>query len=135
MADVSDAGIVDAYNRVRKDNGDINWVLLGYENNKKLIVAGTGSGGINELASNLQDDQCNFGYARVVSKDDETTRTKFVFLTWKGDTAPVMRKGNMSVHVSNVKKVIKDYAVEVNAVEKSEINEDDIVNKLKKANY
>jgi len=135
MADVSDPAIVDAYNQVRKDDSGVNWLLLGYEGNKKIVLSGSGGGGISELVSQLQDDQCNFGYLRVVNSHEETSRTKFVFISWKGENSPVMRKGNMSVHVSNVKKVIRDYAIEISATEKSELTEEEIMAKLKKANY
>jgi len=65
MADVSDPAIVDAYNQVRKDDSGVNWLLLGYEGNKKIVLSGSGGGGISELVSQLQDDQCNFGYLRA----------------------------------------------------------------------
>eukprot|EP01114_Cavostelium_apophysatum_P022412 TRINITY_DN80_c0_g1_i1.p1 TRINITY_DN80_c0_g1~~TRINITY_DN80_c0_g1_i1.p1 ORF type:complete len:136 (-),score=42.80 TRINITY_DN80_c0_g1_i1:50-457(-) len=135
MADVSDSQIDDAYTKVRQDNGDINWLLLTYENNKKIVFHSSGSGGVNELASKLTDDNCYFGYARVSIKDDETSRTKFAFITYKGESAPVMRKGNVSVHIANVKTKIKDFAVQINASEISEVSEDAVVAKIKAANY
>lgn len=82
-------------------------MLIGYKDNKTLVLQARGSGGINEMAQNLTAESCNFAYLRVINKDDETTRTKFVFISWKGDNAPVMRKGNMSVHISSVKSIIK----------------------------
>jgi len=136
MADVSDPQIDEAYIKVRNDKGEINWLLLGYESNKKIVLVGSGSGGVNELAAKLTEDNCYFGYARVQTKaDDETTRTKFVFFTYKGENAPVMRKGNMSVHIANVKTKIKDFAVQINATEPSEISEESVVAKIKAANY
>jgi hypothetical protein len=113
MADVSDSRIPEAYQAVRSDSNDTNWLLLGYENNKKITLLGSGSGGVDELASHLQDDAINFGYVRVTNKDDETTRSKFVFITWLGENAPVMRKGKMSVHIAPVKAVLKDYTLEL----------------------
>jgi len=136
MADVSDSQIDEAYQKVRQDKGDINWLLLGYESNKKIVLTSSGSGGVNELATKLTSDNCYFGYARVTIKaDDDTTRTKFAFITYKGEDAPVMRKGNMSVHIANVKSKIKDFTVQVNATEPGEISEDAIVAKIKSANY
>jgi hypothetical protein len=69
--------------------------LASYENNKKVTLTGKGTGGADELASHLDDANCAYGYVKVISKDEETTRTKFVFITWKGDNAPVMRKGKL----------------------------------------
>ena len=68
-------------------------LILGYETNKQIVLQGSGSGGPAELAHSLQNDAVNYGYLRVSFKDDETSRTKFVLFTWKGDNAPVMRKG------------------------------------------
>jgi len=133
MANASDPAIAQAYNDVRtKDN---NWLLIGYQDNKTLKLVGTGSGGVEELAGHLSDDACFFGYLKVQLKDDETTRTKFIFFTWKGDTSPVMRKANMSIHVSAVKAVVKDFSVEINATEMSEVTSDFVRAKLKAANY
>jgi hypothetical protein len=108
---------------------------LGYENNKKITLLGSGSGGADELAGHLKDDAVNFGYVRVTNKDDETTRSKFVFVTWLGESAPVMRKGNMSVHVANVKQVIKDYSLDLKFSDRADVNENSIVAAVKKANY
>eukprot|EP01118_Nematostelium_gracile_P000613 TRINITY_DN1066_c0_g2_i1.p1 TRINITY_DN1066_c0_g2~~TRINITY_DN1066_c0_g2_i1.p1 ORF type:complete len:136 (+),score=39.99 TRINITY_DN1066_c0_g2_i1:40-447(+) len=135
MADVSDSKIATAYAAVRSDSDDTNWLLLGYENNKKIVLIGSGSGGVEELASHLKDDSINFGYVRVTNKDEETTRSKFVFLTWLGENAPVMRKGNASVHVANVKSVIKDYSLELKKSEISEVTEEAVLKAVKSANY
>jgi len=135
MADVSDSSIDDAYAKVRKNDGEINWLLLGYENNKKIVLVGSGGGGVSEMAGNVSADGCFYGYLRVVLQDDETKRTKFVFVTFKGDNAPVMRKGNMSVHINNVKTKIKDFSVQVNATEASELTEEAVLGKIKSANY
>eukprot|EP01115_Flamella_aegyptia_P001507 TRINITY_DN1249_c0_g1_i2.p1 TRINITY_DN1249_c0_g1~~TRINITY_DN1249_c0_g1_i2.p1 ORF type:complete len:96 (-),score=39.54 TRINITY_DN1249_c0_g1_i2:36-323(-) len=94
MADVSDSRIAEAYADVRNDATETNWFVLGYENNKKIVFLAKGSGGANELAQHFKPDSCNYGYVRLVNKDEETTRTKFVFISWKGDNAPVLRKGN-----------------------------------------
>eukprot|EP00027_Filamoeba_sp_ATCC50430_P012689 CAMPEP_0168574620 /NCGR_PEP_ID=MMETSP0413-20121227/19191_1 /TAXON_ID=136452 /ORGANISM="Filamoeba nolandi, Strain NC-AS-23-1" /LENGTH=135 /DNA_ID=CAMNT_0008608001 /DNA_START=355 /DNA_END=762 /DNA_ORIENTATION=+ len=135
MADVSDSAIQEAYNDVRSDSTETNWLLIGYQDNKTLKLVGKGSGGINELTQHLADNGCFYGYLRVVNKDEETTRTKFVFISWKGDNAPVLRKGKMSVHISDVKKIIKDYAFEIGTSDLSDLSEDAINKRVKAVNY
>jgi hypothetical protein len=110
-------------------------LLLGYENNKKIVFLESGSGGVNELAGKLQPSDCYYGYARLQVKDNETTRTKFVFITFKGENAPVMRKGNMSVHITNVKSKIKDFSLQFNAVDPSEVTEEEVLKRIKSINY
>eukprot|EP01119_Soliformovum_irregulare_P012379 TRINITY_DN3211_c0_g1_i1.p1 TRINITY_DN3211_c0_g1~~TRINITY_DN3211_c0_g1_i1.p1 ORF type:complete len:136 (+),score=49.58 TRINITY_DN3211_c0_g1_i1:95-502(+) len=135
MADVTDPNIAEAYKAVRNDADETNWLVVGYETNKKLVLQAKGSGGMDELVSNLKEDSCNFAYTKVVSKDEETTRAKFVFITWIGENASVMRKGNMSVHVANIKSVIRDYTLELKASEKSDLSDDAILSAVKKVNY
>jgi len=134
MADVSDSRIEEAYQKVRGKDGD-DWLLLGYQDNKKIVLVETGTGGVNGLASHLKDDGCFYAYVRVTLNQDETTRTKFALITFKGDGAPVMRKGNMSVHINSVKTKIKDANVALNFSELSEVTEDAVLSKLKAANY
>lgn len=123
--------------------------MASYENNKRIVLTGKGSGGADELASHLDNANCAYGYVKVIAKDEETTRTKFVFITWKGDNAPVMRKGisklfattiyllkgNMSVHIGNVKAVIKDFSLELQVTDKAELSDDILLKKVKSVNY
>ena len=41
----------------------------------------------------------------------------------------------MSVHISNVKALLKDYSIEINATEASDVSEEEIMKKIKAANY
>jgi len=135
MANVSDPKIAEAYQEVRNASSETNWFLLGYQDNKTITFLSKGTGGIDELASNLTNNGCFYGYARVTIKADETTRTKFVFISFKGDDAPVMRKGNMSVHIANVKSIIKDFSIEFSAAEVAEVSEAAVLKKISAANY
>jgi hypothetical protein len=42
-----------------------------------------------------------------VSNDELYVRTKFIFVTWIGSDVKVMRKAKLSVHVSDVKRVLR----------------------------
>ncbi len=66
--------------------------MIGYSDNTHLRLEAQGSGGISDLISHLKDDEVNYGYLRVTFKEEETTRTKFVLITWKGEKASVLRK-------------------------------------------
>lgn len=57
-----------AYDDVRNDKTDTNWLLIDYEGNKdKLVLTATGSGGLEELKKHLVDSNASFAYARIVS--------------------------------------------------------------------
>ena len=59
----------------------------------KLVLAQTGSGGLNELSGLLNNSNASFGYARVsFSNDKESQREKFILIVWIGKDTKVMRK-------------------------------------------
>lgn len=62
----------------------------------KLLLTQTGSGGLNELSSLLNDSKASFGYARVsFSNDKESQREKFVMIVWIGKDTKIMRKAKV----------------------------------------
>jgi len=136
MADLSASTIQDAYQDVRNDKTDTNWLLLDYETDRsdKLTVTQTGTGGLTELCEVLQDSRASFAYARVTyANDKESQREKFILIVWIGPNCKVMRKGKISVHTANVKEVLRVYSIEVAAEKKEDLNKDPIVNRLRKA--
>lgn len=66
-----------------------------------------GTGGLEELASRFADDQAQYAYIRVISGDQESRRTKFVFVSWCGESVGALKRAKMSVHKASVKQVIK----------------------------
>jgi len=136
MADVSDPAIDEAYQDVRSDKSDTNWLLLDYESDRsdKLKLTGTGTGGLTELRDVLDDGKASFAYVRVAySNDKESTREKFILVVWIGPQCKVMRKAKISVHAADVKTTLRVYSIEVAAREKDDLNEDPIVVRLRKA--
>jgi len=136
MADVTDPAINEAYLDVRSDKSDTNWLLLDYETDRsdKLTLTSTGTGGLPELREKLEDSRASYAYARVTySNDKESQREKFVLVVWIGPGCKVMRKAKISVHSADVKNVLRVFSIEVAAHEKSDLNEDPIVVRLRKA--
>ncbi|KAG1812384.1 hypothetical protein EV424DRAFT_1473586 [Suillus variegatus] len=136
MADLSDPQIDEAYQDVRSDKSDTNWLLLDYESDRsdKLRVTQTGTGGLAELRDALGDSKASYAYVRVTfSNDKESQREKFILVVWIGPGCKVMRKAKISVHAADVKQVLRVYSIEVPAREKEDLKEDPIVVKLRKA--
>lgn len=136
MADLSDPQIDEAYQDVRSDKSDTNWLLLDYESDRsdKLRVTQTGTGGLAELRDALGDSKASYAYVRVTfSNDKESQREKFILVVWIGPGCKVMRKAKISVHAADVKQVLRVYSIEVPAREKDDLKEDPIVAKLRKA--
>ncbi|KAG6831705.1 hypothetical protein H0H87_004361 [Tephrocybe sp. NHM501043] len=83
MADVTDPKISQAYEDVRSDKSETNWLLLDYisDGSDKLQVTKTGTGGLAELREVLDDTKASYAYARVTySNDKESTREKFILV-------------------------------------------------------
>lgn len=136
MADVTDPKINEAYEDVRSNKSDTNWVLIDYESDRsdKLAVTKSGSGGLEELREALDTNKASYAYARVTySNDKESQREKFIFIVWIGSGCKVMRKAKISVHAADVKTVLRVYSIEVAAREKDDLNEEPIVVRLRKA--
>ncbi|KAH9061071.1 hypothetical protein EDB87DRAFT_1560811 [Lactarius vividus] len=130
--DVSDPKINEAYEEVRSNKSDINWVLIDYEvrlstRSDKLVVTATGSGGLAELQEKLDPAKASYAYARVTySNDKESQREKFILVTWIGSGCKVMRKAKVSLRCL-LMSVFRVYSIDVPAKEKDDLKEDPIV--------
>ncbi|GAA5899246.1 hypothetical protein JCM6882_009294 [Rhodosporidiobolus microsporus] len=136
MADVSDPQIATAYDDVRSDKSETNWLLLDYagERSDKLTLTATGNGGLDELKSQLKEGNASFAYVRVkYSNDVESFREKFILVTWIGPGVKVMRKAKLSVHAADVKNVLRVYSIDVPASSLDDLAEAPIVVRLRKA--
>jgi len=133
MVDVSDDQIKALYDTIRKDSSQTNWVVIGFASGTKLEVQGSGEGGVSEMATYFKDDQPMFGYLRVISGDQESKRAKFVFVSWCGGKVGALKRAKVSVQKAEVKKVFRDFAVEIHAEAVDEITEEIVMGKVRKA--
>jgi len=128
--------ILAAYNKVRDDKDETNWLLISYAaaTGDKLELTETGTGGVAELATKLDDSQAQYAYIRVeYANDKESSRVKFAFIVWIGENTKVMRKAKVSIQSGEVKRVLHHHSITVDARTKSDLNEDEIVRSLRKA--
>ncbi|KZT03816.1 actin depolymerizing protein [Laetiporus sulphureus 93-53] len=136
MADVSDPKIDEAYQDVRSDKTETNWLLLDYESDRsdKLQLTATGTGGLAELREALDDSHASFAYVRVqYANDKESKREKFIVVVWIGPGCKIMRRAKISVHAADVKSILRAYSIEVPAREKGDLEEEPIIVRLRKA--
>ncbi|MCB0000286.1 MAG: hypothetical protein KDE56_31190, partial [Anaerolineales bacterium] len=80
----------------------------------------------------LRDDAVQYGYVAVTTGDSESVRKKFIFITWGGPSSSVMRKARISVHKADLKEITKDFSAEVQATERSDLDEDTLIKTLLK---
>jgi len=135
MADVTDPKIEEAYLEVRSKS-ETNWLLLDYESERsdKLVLTKTGTGGLEEVKELFEDSKASYAYIRVTfANDKQSTREKFILVSWIGEYCKPMRKAKISVQLADVKGVLKVYSMEVPAREKDDLKEDTIIVRLRKA--
>ncbi|KAM5376261.1 hypothetical protein ACJZ2D_005632 [Fusarium nematophilum] len=128
--------ITAAYDAVRSDKDPSNWLLISYAAavGNKLSLTKTGSGGLAELVSELDDGQVQYGYVRVeYANDKESTRVKFALVVWIGDNAKVMRRARVSIESGDVKRALGHHSIALTTNDKRELEEGDIVTRLRKA--
>eukprot|EP00009_Paramoeba_aestuarina_P006636 CAMPEP_0201511226 /NCGR_PEP_ID=MMETSP0161_2-20130828/3707_1 /ASSEMBLY_ACC=CAM_ASM_000251 /TAXON_ID=180227 /ORGANISM="Neoparamoeba aestuarina, Strain SoJaBio B1-5/56/2" /LENGTH=141 /DNA_ID=CAMNT_0047906625 /DNA_START=291 /DNA_END=716 /DNA_ORIENTATION=+ len=141
MANVDDPSLEEAYDAIRKT--DVNWIVVGYEGRNKLVVQGKGSGGFAELQGALDDKQCQFGLIKVtyVAAEDaelgfqDNQRVKYAFFSFAGPNASALKRGKISVHKADLKKIFREFSIEIQASEKSELEEATVLHEIKRVNY
>lgn len=136
MSGVDSPEILSAYDAVRSDKDETNWLLISYASGvgDKLALTATGTGGLPELTARLDDGQAQYGYVRVeYANDTESKRVKFVLVIWIGESTKVMRKARVSIESGAVKRVLAHHSIQVDARDKGDLEEKDIVARLRKA--
>jgi len=136
MSGANSPEIQAAYDAVRSDKDETNWLIISYASavGDKLTLSSTGTGGLEELATKLDDSQAQYAYARVeYANDTESKRIKFVLIIWIGEGTKVMRKARVSIESGEVKRVLGHHSIQVDARDKGDLDEKEIVVRLRKA--
>ncbi|KXJ93415.1 cofilin/tropomyosin-type actin-binding protein [Microdochium bolleyi] len=134
MSGLDTPDIQAAYDAVRSDKDETNWLLISYAGNvgDKLSLTATGSGGLAEVAEKLDDSQAQYAYVRVeYANDSESKRVKFILVVWIGEGTKFMRKARVSIESGNVKSALSHHSISVDARDKGDLAEADIVKRLR----
>lgn len=136
MAGALSPEILEAYEAVRSDKDETNWLLVADDPavRNRLVLAGKGSGGLAELVPQLDDGQVQYAYVRVeYANDAESRRIKFILVVWIGTGIRPLRRGRVFTESAEVTKVLSHYSIQVDASSKADLEEADIVKRLRKA--
>jgi len=131
MTDFDRDEFLAAYEDVRSDSTDSNWVLFSYEENS-IVVAAKGVEH-SELIEKFTDDDRLFAFLRVYTGDEMSKRAKFVFLTWSGANVSPLKRAKMATDKRNVQNVVQSFALELQPSEIEELQEDAIREAVMKA--
>ncbi|KAH6666532.1 coactosin [Plectosphaerella plurivora] len=128
--------IAAAYEAVRDDKEPTTWLLVSNASptSSKLVLSKTGTGDLSELAAELDPAQVQYAYVRVeYANDSESKRIKFILVVWIGENTKVMRKARVSIESGDVRKVLAHHSIQVNASDKGDLDEKEVVTRLRKA--
>ncbi|CAF3337092.1 unnamed protein product [Rotaria socialis] len=126
--DLSSEEIQQAWQDVRNDAAETNWVLLTYGDNGEIILCGKGSGGLNEMRKKLKDNQIYVGVIRVRAVDDYgSQRAKFVYINYVGVAVPTLRAARASMHKHDFERLFNGYHIQIYANAQEELSEDNII--------
>ena len=135
MSDCSAPEIREAYEDIRNDSTDTNWMLITYEegNNKKWCLAGKGSGGLEEMKESIGPNFLGYGYLRVTAGDDMSKRAKFVFIKYLSKGLKMTVKAQMNLHRGDVEKVLNQISIAMEAETLDELSEEEVQARIHKA--
>ncbi|CAF1037219.1 unnamed protein product [Adineta ricciae] len=129
--DLSSADIQQAWQDVRNDGADTNWILLTYADNGDVVLSGKGTGGLTEMKEQMNSNQVYFGVVRVRAVDDHgSKRAKFVFITYVGAGVPAIRRARVSTHKPEFERLFNGYHIQVYANSEDDLSEDAITSSL-----
>jgi len=126
--------ILNALRDLNHSKEPTNWVLLGYAGKNEVVYQGQGTGGLDEFAAQLQDDQVQFGVLELLVKGDSYNPVKHVFLTWIGDQVPPgLSKARSAAHRQELLDLVKkevSISTEFQTSKRSDVHYDAIAQSL-----
>lgn len=130
---IAKAELIQAYDDVRNDNDtDTEWAIFTYDDNGTIKLGQKGAGYEN-FENLFKDDERAYGYVRFTMGDELSKRTKFVFINWCGKDVKPIRRAKMPIDKDRVKETIKNFAVEVTADDRKDLEEETIRTLLQNA--
>merc|ERR1711935_450265 len=120
-----------AYNEVMEDKNGVDWAVFLFDGSK-LGVTAKGDN-FDSFKSNFGPDDRGFGYVKVMTGDEMSKRSKFVFCPWVGSNVSVMKKAKMSTDKALMKEIIQNLSVELQLESPSEISMDSFKAEVDKA--
>jgi len=134
MAEIQREQMTEAYDDVRSDSTETIWALFGYDGD--AIVLLESGADFDDFISKFNDDERLFGFLRMTTGEEpnfKSKRAKFVLITWIGCNVPALKRAKVSTDKSAVKSVVKNFAIEIQTSDLSELKEDHIKSLLLKA--
>lgn len=127
---VDTAAAEDAFANVKSDKSPINWLLITYDNPKTLRIFGSGTGGVAEMCSMLDDAQVFYGYFKVEERVDKSVTTKFGTLKLMTNNVAPLLRAKIATHAGFFQTLLQPSQVSFDLLDKSDISEEIVMAKL-----
>jgi len=128
-----EAAFKAALKAVRDDKSDTNWVLASYQGKDTISLIGSGSGGVSELTTKLEDENIDFGVVRVSETIDKSKTTKFVYVYWVPESVKTMKKAEASARKGAIDHVFAPHHVTLTIQTKDELSEQVVMDAVSSA--
>lgn len=150
--------IEEAYEAVRNDKDETTWLLVTAAKGNKLSLIKVGTdkcfvddkdnteeeevdgkkvpkNAIVAAKNALSDEEIQYAYVRVeYANDSESTRTKFLLVTWMGPSAGMMRRARVTTEAGDIQqKILRHFSKELRTDDKRELKHAEIVAALRKS--
>jgi len=107
----------------RDEKSNVDWVLSTYTDKEKLTLTGSGSGGVEELLTKVDDENASFGLVRVIDVIDQSKTVKFGYIKWIPDSIKPMKKAEINTRSSVIAKFFEPYHVDLHVTKKEEVTQ------------
>ncbi|KAF9923210.1 hypothetical protein FBU30_006728 [Linnemannia zychae] len=119
--DLTDPAILEAYQDIITGT-PTNWLILGYHDTRdKISLYSKGTGGIDELTSNLKEEVL-YGFVRI--------EDKFALLAYVSEQVSGLRRARALVHGKAVGALFKASNVQINTSSLAELTEERVRTRL-----
>ncbi|KAG0322325.1 hypothetical protein BGZ97_007413 [Linnemannia gamsii] len=119
--DLTDPAILEAYQDIISGT-PTNWLILGYHDTRdKISLYSRGTGGIDELTSNLKEEVL-YGFVRI--------EDRFALLAYVSEQVSGLRRARALVHGKAVGALFKASSVQINTSSLAELTEERVRTRL-----
>mmetsp|Transcript_52676 Transcript_52676/g.104631 ORF Transcript_52676/g.104631 Transcript_52676/m.104631 type:complete len:592 (-) Transcript_52676:153-1928(-) len=129
--------IPNAWAQIMDDQDPIGWMLCEYQDDgKTLDLKSKGGGGLASFKASL-GDAIAWGGFRCYAVDRrggvDCKRIKLVFVQYRPDSAPAMKKAKQSSHKGDVKDVLTGAHLDITVENPGELDEQELITKMQDA--
>lgn len=92
------------------------WVMVCYTNPSTIEFRKSGTGGVEELAAEFNDDEIQYALLRLplpVTGANKAKKTRDVFIAWIGPNIGQIEKGRKRAHLGDVKDLLQPFHSEL----------------------